>query len=239
MTKNLATIILVLISFQYFLSAQEPNLDKILKNYYKVNGLDKLQKVKTIVMTGTITRNDLMPIKITKMRPDKYRMDFELADLAAIQAYDGKTGWSTAPWTGNPKPTLMDEDALKDVKNRADFEGLLYNYKEKGHQAKLIGKDTINTNEVYKIELIRKDGGIEYYFIDTKNAQLLKRSFKRNMRGKEVALENIFSDYRQVNGILFSFVNETTMDGQRYSLIEFEKIELNVDVNEKIFGMPQ
>jgi len=238
MKKNLAMIFLILISFQYFLGAQEANLDKILKNYYKVNGLDKLQKVKTIVMSGTITRNDLMPIKITKMRPDKYRMDFELADLAAIQAYDGKTGWSTAPWTGNPNATVMDEEALKDVKNRADFEGLLYNYKEKGHQVKLIGKETIDGKEVYKIELTRKDGGIENYLIDTQNAQLIKRMYKRNNRGNEVEIENIFSDYRQVDGIWFSFVNETTMGGQRYSLVEFEQVEINVPVDEKIFGMP-
>jgi hypothetical protein len=168
MSRKIGIIIIFMVSaLNFAILGQNP--DKILKDYYKANGFDKLLKVKTIVMTGTITRNDLMPIKITKMRPDKFRMDFELADLAAIQAYDGKIGWSTAPWTGNPKPAIMDEDALKDVKNRSDFEGLLYNYKEKGHQFKLIGKDTINKQEVTKIELIRKDGGIEYYFIDNKN----------------------------------------------------------------------
>ncbi len=239
MSKKIGIFIIILISLQHFVAAQQSNPDKMLKNYYKVNGLDKLQKVKTIIMTGTITRNDLMPIKITKMRPDKYRMDFELADLAAIQAYDGKIGWSTAPWTGNSKPTLMDEDALKDVKNRADFEGLLFNYKEKGHQVKLIGKYTINRLEVTKIELTRKDGGIEYYFIDNKNHQLLKRTYKRIIREKEVEMETIFSDYRMVDGISFAFVNETIMAGQRYSLIEFEKIEINVEVSEKIFGLPE
>jgi hypothetical protein len=238
MTKKFGIIIIVLISFQYFLGAQEPNLDKILKNYYKVNGLEKFQNVKSVVMTGSITRNDLMPIKITKLRPDKFRMDFELADLAAVQAYDGKTGWSTAPWTGNPKPTLMDEDALKDVKNRADFEGLLFNFKEKGHLAEFLGKDTIGNTEVYKIKLNRKDGGIEFYFIDSKNFQLVKRSFKRLIRGKEIDMENIFSDYRPIEDILFPFVSETTMGGQRYSLIEFEKIEINAAVDEKIFSMP-
>jgi hypothetical protein len=239
MFKKLTLIIIVLLAVQRHSDAQDLNLDKILAKYYQTNGFDKLQKVKTIVMTGTITRNDLMPLKITKMRPDKYRMDFELADLEAVQAYDGKKGWSVAPWTGNPKATLMDEESLKDVKVRADFDGMLYKWKEKGHQAELVDKDTVVKNEAYKIKLTRKDGGIEYYFIDIKDFSLLKRTYKRNVGGQELEMANYFRDYRKVDGINFPYVNETTMDGQTYSLIEFEKIELNLSIDEKIFNIPE
>jgi hypothetical protein len=239
MFKKLTLIIIVLLAVQRHSDAQDLNLDKILAKYYQANGFDKLQKVKTIMMTGTITRNDLMPIKITRMRPDKYRIDFELADLEAVQAYDGKTGWSVAPWTGNPKATSMDEETLKDIKVRADFDGILYNWKEKGHLAELVGKDTSVNKEAYKIKLTRKDGGVEYYFIDIKDFSLLKRTYKRNVGGQELVMANYFRDYRKVDGINFSYVNETTMDGQTYSLIEFEKIELNPPVNEKIFNIPQ
>jgi len=239
MIKKFSIIFMVLISVQYLINAQDTNLEKVLKSYYKANGLDKLQKIKSLVMTGTITRNDLMPIKITKLRPNKYRMDYELTDLAAIQCFDGKTGWLTAPWTGTPKASVMDEDALKDIKNRADFEGLLFNYREKEHNVELAGKDTIEGRIMHKIKLTRKDGGIEYYFIDIENNQLVKRTFKRMIRNKEIEIENVYSDYRMIDGILFPFVNETLMNGERYSYIEFEKIELNVAVDNKVFSMPQ
>jgi hypothetical protein len=239
MFKKLTLIIIVLLAVQRHSDAQDLSLDKILVNYYQANGFDKLQKVKTIVMTGTITRNDLMPLKITKMRPDKYRIDFELADLEAVQAYDGKTGWSIAPWTGNPKVTSMDEETLKDIKVKADFDGILYKWKEKGHLIELVGKVTVVNNEAYKIKLTRKDGGIEYYFIDIKDFSLLKRTYKRNVGGQEIEMAIYFRDYRKVDGISLSFINETTMDGQTYSLIEFEKIELNLPVDEKIFNIPQ
>ena len=229
---------MVLIVFQYLIGAQSPDIDKIMKEYYKSNGLDKLKNVKTIFMSGTITRNDLMPIKISKMRPDKYRMDFELADLEAVQAYDGKTGWSVAPWTGNPKATAMDKETLKEIKVSADFEGILYKYKEKGHSAELAGKDSVENQEVYKIKLTRNDGGTEYYFISTDGYKLLRRVSKRLIRGKEVEVVNNYNNYKDVNGIKFPFVVETQMGGQRYSLIEYETIELNSDFDEKIFSMP-
>jgi outer membrane lipoprotein-sorting protein len=239
MIKKITFIILASILLWPDIFAQELNLDKILANYYKANGIDKLQKVKSIVMTGTITRNDLMPLKITKMRPDKFRMDFELADLAAVQAYDGKTGWSIAPWTGNPKASAMDEEAIKDIKVRADFDGILYKWKEKGHLAELVGKDTIKNTEVYKIKLTRKDGGIEHYFIDTKDFLLQKREFKRIFRGQELEMAIYFRDYKKVDDMTFAYINETIMNGQPYSLIEFEKIEFNTSVDEKIFNFPQ
>jgi hypothetical protein len=238
MMKQIALLVLAVSLAYSGISAQISNLDEILTRYYKVNGFDKLQKVNTIIMSGSITRNDLMPVKITKMRPNRYRMDFELADLEAVQAYDGTTGWSITPRTGNPKATVMDEETLKDVKVRADFDGILYKWKEKGHIAELAGLDTIENKQVYKIKLIRKDGGIEYYFIDNQNFQLKKRAFTKIIRGKEVEIENIFSDYKQIDGMWFSYTNETNVGGQRYSLIEFDKIELNLAVDEKIFYLP-
>jgi outer membrane lipoprotein-sorting protein len=229
---------MVLIAFQYFIGAQTPNLDKILKEYYKANGLDKLKNVKTIFMSGTITRNDLMPVKISKMRPDKYRMDFELADLEAVQAYDGKNGWSVAPWTGNPKATVMDKETLKEIKVSADFEGILYNYKEKGHSAELIGKDSIDNEQAYKIKLTRNDGGIENYYITINDYKLVRRVSNRLIRGKEIEVINNYSNYTDIHGTKFPFVVETQIGGQRYSLIEYETIELNTDFDEKIFDMP-
>ena len=229
----------VQISIQSGIAAQNLNLDQVLSKFYEANGIAKMQNTKTIVMTGFITRNDLMPYKITKMRPDKYRLDFQVADLETVQAYDGKTGWYTAPWTGNPNPIRMTEDAAGGMSLKADFDGLLYQWKEKGHSAELIGKDTIEGIESYKIQITRKDGGKEFYFIDSKNFYLQKQSSFRKIREQDVELENFYKDYRTVDGIMFPYTIETKMGGQPYSLVEFETIDLNVPVDEIIFVFPE
>ena len=112
--------------------AQELNLNEILNRYYKASGIDKWQNVSSVIMTGTITQNDIMPVKIIRMRPDKYFMEFDVADLTAYQVYDGQTAWMTTPWTGNPKPQVMPPDRANEFKSRADFDGLLYNWQAKG-----------------------------------------------------------------------------------------------------------
>ena len=236
--KKISILIILTFSFLALINAQDLSLDKILDNYFKANGFDKLQKVQTIVMKGSLTQQDVMPVKQVKMRPDKYLMEFDVADVTAYQAYDGKTAWRTTPWTGNPKPQLMNEEAANDARYRAVFDGLLYNWKSQGHTAELAGTDSVKNMLTFKIKLTRKDGGIEYYFVDTKDFMLQKRIYYRMIRGKETEITNTFSDYRAIDGIMFPFLIDALMDGQPYSSIQYDTIELNVPVDQKIFEMP-
>ena len=54
--------------------AQDLPLDDILLKHYKAIGFENLQKVNTIIMTGTMIQQDAMPVKIIRKRPDKYLM---------------------------------------------------------------------------------------------------------------------------------------------------------------------
>ena len=133
--------------------SQEINLDELLQKYFKAAAYDKLQKVNTIISYGTLVQQDLMPIKIVRMRPDKYLQEFDVADMTAYQAYDGSTAWMTAPWTGNPRPQPLPDDRLKDIKVKADFNGLLFHWKAKGEVVELAGTDTVDNTLAYKIKV--------------------------------------------------------------------------------------
>ncbi len=236
--KNIHILLLfILLTFSAY--AQDLSIKQILEKHYTTSGFDKLQKVNTIIMTGHITKQDYMPMKIIKMRPDKYKMEFDIQDLTAYQSYDGKTAWMTAPWTGNAKPQIMNEDAAKDIKIKSDFDGVLYNCKDKKHIAELIGKESINNIEVYKIKLTLKEGGTEYYYIDTQYFILQKKTIIRISKGKEIEVASIYSDYRDIGGIKFPFISENFMDGQPYSTIQYDTIELNKTVNETIFKITE
>jgi hypothetical protein len=236
--KIITILITLTFSFMAGIYSQNMKLEDILENYFKANGFDKMQKVQTIIMKGTLVQQDAMPVKIVKMRPDKYLMEFDVADITAYQGYDGKTAWMTTPWTGNPKPQLMPEDRARNMRNTSDFDGLLFNWKAKGHSAELAGLDSVEKTPAYKIKLTRKDGGIEYYFIDTRNYMLQKRISYRMIRGKESEVENFFHDYKSVDGIMFPFVIDGSIDGQPYSSNQYDTIELNTPFDEKLFEMP-
>ncbi len=228
---------LLLLSLSAF--SQDLKLEEILDRYFKAIGMNALQKYSTMTLSGSIVQQDLMPVTVVKMRPDKYRMDFSVADNPAIQAYDGKNGWWTAPWTGNPRPQPMPEDRAKDLRVRADFDGILFNWKAKGCQAELVGKDTVKNKPAFKIKLTKADGGVEYYFIDTEKFLLQKRLYYRKVRDQEMAMENYYTDYRDAGGgVIIPYAIETRMNGQTITTTEYESVELGKPVDASIFTMP-
>ncbi len=236
--KTRSSLVFLIFTLMPGLFAQQLTLTQILNNYYKAGNFDKLQKVNSIIMTGNIVQQDLMPVKIVRVRPDKYMMQFDVADLTAYQVYDGHTAWMTTPWTGKAAPQVMPPERATDLKNRADIEGVLFNWKEKGHSPELAGTDTVDGVIVYKIKVTRKDGGIEFNFIDPAGFMLKKRLSFRKVGGKEIPIENFYRDYRKVEEIPFAFTVETN-NGGRVNEIQFDSVELNKPVDLNIFTMPE
>jgi len=236
--KKYIFISIFLCSLISSIKAQELTLDQILEKHFKATGYDKMMKINTIVMTGFMTKETIMPFKIIKMRPDKYKMENDVQDVYTCQSYDGQTGWQIiTPWTGNSKPIPLSPEATKDIKAKADFDGTIYKWKEKGHKAEVIGKEMLNDNQVYKIALTRKDSIVENYYIDCNDFLLKGKSRKIKRNGQEIENVSIYSNFMEVEGVIFPFTNQNLFDGQQYSLIEYEKIEVNISLDEKIFKM--
>jgi len=237
--KKPFALLIMLFTMTSAVTAQELSLDQVLQNYFKASAIDKLQSVNTIISTGTLVQQDIMPLKTIRMRPDKFLQEFDVADLTAYQAFDGTSAWMTAPWTGNAKPQPMPEDRMKDIRVKADFDGLLVHSKAKGHQVELAGTDTVAGALAYKLKVTRKDGGIEFYSIDKNSFMLLKRQYSRMIRGKETRMDVLFRDYKDVQGIPFAFTMENLMEGQSMNTVQLESIVLNKTVDEKVFKMPE
>ena len=236
--KKIFAVIGLLFILPSAVRSQNPGLDEILQKYLKASAVDKLQKVNTIISTGTLVQQDAMPIKTIRMRPDKFLQVFDVADITCYQGYDGTTAWFTAPYSGNPKPQMMPPDRAGDIKIRADFDGPLVNWKAKGYQLETAGIDTVEKALAYKLKLTRPDAVVEYYSIDQKSFLLVKRQFVRMARGQEVRMDAFYKGYKPIQGIPFPFTVENYMSGQPFNTVQFESIELNKPVDDKDFKMP-
>ncbi len=51
-------------------------------------------------------------------------------------------------------------------------------------------------------------------------------------------MECFFKDYKQVGGIWFAYTHEYFMGGEYWAIYEFEKIEIDIPIDESIFKMP-
>lgn len=224
------------------LPASAQTLDEVLdKHFAAVGGKEKLAAVKTAKMTGRQQFGPQeAPFTIYWKRPDKVRMEFTLQGMTGIQAYDGIKGWMVMPFMGKTEPEAMTGDDLKQMQDQADMvEGPLLNWKEKGHQVELIGKETVEGTEVWNVKLTRKSGEVSHVYIDAESMLQIKSEMKVKRGDQEMEIEGALGDYKEVDGIVLPFSIEQRPKGAPAgSMITIEAIVLNGEVDDALFAMP-
>ena len=222
--------------------ASAQTLDDILaKNFKARGGLDKIKAVQTIKMTGTLTVGPGMeaPFILVQKRPNQLRMEFTLQGMTGIQAFDGKVGWQLMPFNGRKNPEPVGEDELKQVQEQSDFDGPLVDYQAKGNTVELVGKDTVEGSDVYKLKVTLKNGDVRYIFLDADQFLETRMEEKTTIRGTEVDGEGSVGDYKEVGGLMFPHAIETGQKGNPQRMkMTIQKIELNVPVDDAVFKMP-
>jgi hypothetical protein len=219
------------------------SVDEIIaKNVEARGGMDKLKAVKTLRMTGKMVMGQGMeaPFTLEMVRPKKMRMEFTFQGMTGIQAYDGASGWAVMPFMGKKEPEPVAGDDLKNMEDQADFEGPLVDYKEKGHQVELIGKEDLEGTPAYKLKVTKKNGDVEYHYVDAEQFLELKVEGKQKVRGQEIEGESTLGDYKEVGGLVFPFSMQSKQKGAPGGMtMTIDKIEINPDVAASRFDMPK
>lgn len=212
----------------------------IAKNVQARGGIEKMKGVQTIRITGKLDVGGIRAGFLQEnKRPDKVREEQIIQGLAASQAYDGKIGWQVNPFGGRRDPELMSQDDVKGLTIDADIDGPLVDYKEKGHKAELVGHDSVEGTDCYKIKLSLKNGDVRYYFLDTDSFLELKIETQSSIRGTIQYAETYFGDYEEVKGLYYSFAFESGAKGDS-NRVKFavDKVEINVPLEDSLFAMP-
>ncbi len=237
MKKNILSIIILAIFSIGNTYSQD--LQTILDNFFETTGQKKLLKMDTQVASGKILQMVMeMPFKSITKRPDKAYLEMDIQGAMMKQAYDGKSGWMIAPWTGSADPIDLVGPDLKPVKEMADMDGNLWKYEEKGHQLELLGTEDLDGTKVYALKLTKNDGDIEYYYIDAENFVVLKMVRKMMVNGQETEIEILLSNYQEVDGIVLPFSTEQRFNGQEGMTILIEDIHFNQEIADAIFAKP-
>lgn len=180
-----------------------------------------------------------MPFSVEFKKPHKIRLEFTMQGMTAIQAFDGEIGWAILPFLGKTEPEEMAEDQVKQLKNQADFEGVLVNYEEKGHTVELVGQEEVDGTPAYKLKVTRADGDVDYLYLDEEYFVEFKMEAQREVQGSEMTIATVLGDYKEVDGLLFAHSMEMSFGGgDAQQVITIEKIELGVDLPDERFAMP-
>jgi len=219
-------------------------VDEVVASYLAARGgTERIQALTSIRETGTATASGGRIARVVReiKRPGLFRLEFSLQGTTSVFANDGSAGWQVAPLQGvfEPQAVPPEADAAGGVDQR-DIEGPLVNWREKGHLVELVGREALPGGEAFKLKLTLKGGVIRYDYIDVVSHLLVRSDFTRIVRGHPVELQNTFSDFREVGGLVFPHHIETRAK-ERPEVIEvvIEKIELDPELDDALFRLPQ
>jgi len=245
MKKRILPILFVLvlvipfiqISCQHKEEKGEKNTDEldelIEKNINARGGYEKLKAVKSLKIFGKyVQQGRETPLILTIKCPNFIYAEVLFPSSPMICGYDGKTAW----WFNRAQllepQTLTAEDALIFTRY-ADFGDLFVDYEQKGQKIELIGIEDMDGQKAHKLKITSQNGIIRYVYLDAENFLNVKESYKSKNK-KEFGLEVIFKDFRAIDGVMFPFYHDIT--GEQTII---ERIEMNVDIDDSIFKMPQ
>jgi outer membrane lipoprotein-sorting protein len=222
--------------------AHAQTVDEILAKHFKaMGGLDNLKKMQTVKLMGKMSLREGMeaPITLEKKRPAMQRMEFTFSGMTGVRAFDGTHAWALMPFMGQKTPEQASDDESRQEEADADFDGPLVDYKAKGHTVELAGKETVDGADAYKLKVTRKDGKVEYQYIDAETYLLVKREGKDTVRGTEMETESTFGNFKEVAGLMlpFSFTMGAKGSDQKQTLT-IDSIAVNVPMADSRFIMP-
>lgn len=238
--KNLFALTVILFT-SFTTSAQ--TADEIINKYFEnIGGKDKLSKINGFKMNMVSNYNGMeIPIEIFNDKSGKIyvKINFQGKEITQL-AFDGKTGWSTNFMT--MKAEKLDSETTENMLSQInDFPDPFYNYKTKGYKVELLGKETKEGTECFKIKLTKtpitvagkKEDNVVFYYFDTENyVPIMTESEVKEGPAKGQMSVSTMGDYQEVEGIFFPFT--MNQGGQDMTV---KSIVINPTVDAKAFEM--
>jgi len=232
--KKFSISLLVATTLICLYSSKAQTVDEVIDNYVNsLGGKEKLMSLKSVKMTGNLNVQGYdVGVTVTIVQGVGSRNDISVPGMGeGFQVVNQTKGWNFMPFQGQTIPEEISQEQVISSQGLLDLQGALFNYKEKGSQVELLGKETIGGAECYKLKLKTKSGKITTYFIDAKTWYRVKSISKMTTPNGEEDVETVYSDFKKTDeGYVFPF-SQTNPRG----IILYSSIETNKPVDEKIF----
>jgi hypothetical protein len=226
-------------------SSNAQTVDEIVSRHIAARGgRDKLASIQTVKMTRTVASGIGTTLRVTvfKKRPSLMRVEQGPAAPGATMTPRGSN--ADAVWDmvqGKPvarQPQLAAESREVD----GDFDGLLVDWREKGHTVALAGRETLPGGETYKLTVTLKSGLVRTIYLDARTYLDRRHTGVLNLpNGRRFDITIDFDNWRDVEGVKFPFDIMEDRAGKEpvVTLVTYtEKIEVNVPMEDALFAPP-
>jgi len=212
-----------------------PPAEQIIAKYAEaIGGAAALQKISTRQEKGTINisgRN--LPIEILSKTGGKQLTVIHLPNGDSITAYDGRSGWSSAP---NRRAREIPPLEVASAQPEVDLQ-LPLHMKQWFDEVKTAATEKIGDRESYVVAGINSGEIAAKFFFDKESGYLLRiLRYTKSPLGRNPT-EIDYSDFRTLDGLKVPF-QETIARPNSHLTVQIEHAEFNVPVDETKFVRP-
>ena len=171
----------------------------------------------------------------TVQLPDKTKQVFELATGKRIQVLNGETGWSK---TGETVTDISNAE-MREMK-RGLFRDAINLFKRFGNttlSVQYLGNEVVKKDTLFILTINNNFGEFFKLYVNSKTYFIDKKSYHGG--GPEMAilatLEEIYSDYREVDGIKIPFHTVVKANGKKFIESSVVEVEFNLELGVEFF----
>ena len=202
------------------------------------------QSLHSLEWTGQVTLPQMgmtLPLKLYQKRPGMVRSEVDVEQMGAtvISAYDGEVAWTINPMQTS-RPQKLPEEQAVNMKDQADFDGMLVGYEDKGYEVEYLGEAEVEGIAAHKLGILRPDSSQVTLYLDADSYLPVMQTGKalNPMTGQMSEIKTYISDYRDVNGAKLPFQIEIHMNGQVFQRVKLTDVKVNEDINDDLFAFP-
>ena len=216
--------------------------DEIINKHIEaIGGKDKISNIKTVQIESVMTvMGNEAPMTTTILNGKGYRNEIDFNGTKIVQVVTDKGGWMINPMMGASDPTAMPDEQFKGSRAQIVVGGPLMDYASRGYTVEIKGKEKVGTVDAYKIIMTTPDKLSTTFYFDPTTYYILKAVSIVNMNGQEAETTSTFSDYRKTDaGYILPYSSEITSSMGFSMTANVKKVDVNKDVDPKIFDMPK
>ena len=206
-------------------------------------GIDKLAAVENLVIEANntmITPGGPAAIQVTihVLYPDKYRQDVKTPQGEFSLIYDGEAAYASSMMGTQPLPPEV-ATALKDSLFRDPIQLLEHLSQNKSAQVQFAGSEEVDGTPASILVTEQPSGEMLKIYISEETNYIVKLVYRETEQGVTLNKENIYSDFRDVDGIKIAYSLKQNIDGNPYIDSHSTSVKLNTEIDESLFEKPE
>ncbi|MBS0394666.1 MAG: hypothetical protein JSR54_08565, partial [Proteobacteria bacterium] len=182
----------------------------------------------------------VVQFRLDLARPNKMRLDLTFQGATAIQAFDGKEGYTVQPSPRGAVARPFSPAQLRAAQAQLDLEGPLLAAAEHGTAVTLDGIDTVRGRPAYRLRLALQDGVTRHVWVDAQSFLDVKIDGERQIGERIWPVETFFGEFRPVGKVVVPHLTETAVAGvNTMERMRVVKVVLNRPLEDSRFTLPK